>query len=73
MSVKLSEAQQAARLEILRDVERSGGLDRWSHLHSHGHHWKQVCAAVNRGDLNETSSYHYALTDAGRSALRGGE
>lgn len=67
----LSEAQQSARLAILRDVARSGGTDRWSHLHSHGHHIMQVRAAVNRGDLIERSLYHFQITPAGRAALSG--
>ena len=66
---ELSEAQRAARLAILRDVYRSGGRDTWSHLHSHGHHFQQVRAAVNRGDLTASGRYHFVLTDKGRAAL----
>jgi len=67
---KLTKAQQSARVAILRDVERSGGTDRWSHLHSHGHHYSQVTACVRRGDLQEIGgAYHYRITDAGRLAL----
>jgi hypothetical protein len=67
--MKLSEAQQNARTAILRDVVRSGGIDTWAHLHSHGHHIMQVRAAVNRGDLTERPFYHYQITEAGRAAL----
>ena len=66
----LTERQQAARMAILRDVERSGGKDAWDHLHSHGHDFMQVRACVNRGDLTRPMAYHYELTEAGRSALR---
>jgi len=69
MSERMTEAQQSARLAILRDVERSGGSDVWSHLHSHGHHFKQVMACVHRGDLLQERPYEFSLTDLGRSAL----
>lgn len=65
----LTEAQQQARLAILRDVIRSGGRDRWSHLHSHGHHFKQVLACANRGDLEQLGPYEWRITSAGRRAL----
>lgn len=48
---------------LLRDVQRSGGTDRWSHLHSHGHRFATVKSATARGYLEETSAYHYKLTD----------
>lgn len=48
---------------LLRDVQRSGGVDRWSHLHSHGHKFGTVQSAVVRGYLIETRAYHYKLTD----------
>ena len=67
--MKLTEKQQFARIAILRDVVRSGGKDRWSHLHSHGHHFKQVMACVHRGDLKSSVSYEFEITDAGRAAL----
>ena len=67
--MKLTEAQSAARLAILRDVVRSGSFDTWSHLHSHGHHFKQVMACVHRGDLEMPRPYHFNLTPAGRAAL----
>lgn len=67
--MKLTEAQQAARLAILRDVVRSGGFDGWSHLHSHGHHFKQVMACVHRGDLEMLGPYRFIITPAGRAAL----
>lgn len=66
---KLTKAQQDARHAILRDVLRSGGRDHWSHLHSHGHHFKQVLAAVNRGDLEPLGPYEWRITPAGRNAL----
>jgi hypothetical protein len=66
----LTKRQQEARLAILRDVERSGGTDQWSHLHSHGHHFMQVTACVSRGDLREPYAYQYALTEAGLQALK---
>ncbi len=71
MTGKFTEAQKRARDMILRDVERSGGTDRWSHLHSHGHHYMQVKACVRRGELEEIGgAYFYRITDAGREALR---
>ncbi len=48
---------------LLRDVQRSGGGDRWSHLHSHGHKFSTVQSAVVRGYLIEAMAYHYTLTD----------
>lgn len=54
---------------LLRDVDRSGGTDRWSHLHSHGHSYSTVTAALRRGLLKEFQSYQYELTDRGRVAL----
>lgn len=69
MGNKLTKAQERARQMILRDVNRSGGDDTWSHLHSHGHHFKQVEACVRRGDLDSIGPYRYRLTDAGRAAL----
>ena len=47
---------------LLRDVRRSGGKDRWSHLHSHGHSYSTVRSAVARGYLREPQSYNYELT-----------
>ncbi len=52
------------RTALLRDVVRSGGVDRWSHLHSHGHHYSTVRAAVSSGYLRE-QGYRYEITDAG--------
>lgn len=51
---------------LLRDVVRSGGKDRWSHLFSHGHRFPTVRSAVKQGYLQEATAYHYELTDAGR-------
>jgi len=69
MGKRLTEAQQSARLAILRDFVRSGGTDRWSHLHSHGHNYMQVQACANRGDIARDSSYEWRITDKGLSAL----
>lgn len=56
--------EQIERLaSLLRDVKRSGGKDRWSHLHSHGHKWATVKSAVLRGYLSEPQYCHYVLTD----------
>lgn len=68
--MKLSAKTQEARLAILRDVVRSGGVDNWSHLHSHGHHFTSVKACISRGDLTRIRAYHYAITEAGRLALK---
>jgi hypothetical protein len=51
---------------VLRDVIRSGGRDRWSHLNSHGHAYSTVQSLVRRGLLLETRVYHYEITEAGR-------
>lgn len=48
---------------LLRDVERSGGKDRWSHLHSHGHSYSTVRSAVLRGYMQEATAFEYSLTD----------
>jgi len=56
-------------LALLRDVDRSGGRDRWSHLFSHGHRFPTVKSAVRQGYLCETSAYHYELTLAGGAHL----
>lgn len=50
---------------LLRDVDRSGGRDRWSHLFSHGHKFPTVRSAVRQGYLAEPSAYHYELTLSG--------
>jgi hypothetical protein len=54
---------------LLRDVERSGGRDNWSHLFSHGHKYPTVRSAIRQGKLRETSAYRYELTDTGRQYL----
>jgi hypothetical protein len=59
-------AQIDRRERLLRDVIRSGGIDNWSHLHSHGHRFPTVKSAVLSGYLTETRAYHYEVTDAGR-------
>lgn len=66
---KLTAAQRDARLAIVRDVDRSGGEDRWSHLHSHGHHYSQVMACVHAGQLEEIRAYFYRITPLGRQSI----
>jgi hypothetical protein len=53
---------------LLRDVERSGGKDRWSHLRSHGHSFATVRSAVFRECLI-ANGYDYEMTDYGRAFL----
>ena len=62
-------AQLARLTSLLRDVERSGGKDRWSHLHSHGHKYPTVNSALRQGYISEPQSYCYELTESGRSYL----
>lgn len=50
---------------LLRDVVRSGGKDRWSHLHSHGHHYATVLSAVRQGYLN-FMGLGYEISDSGK-------
>lgn len=57
------------RTHLLRDVVRSGGRDRWSHLQTHGHHFPTILSAVRNGYLKVEPSYIYEITDAGRSYL----
>jgi hypothetical protein len=54
---------------LLRDVERSGGRDSWTHLHSHGHRFPTVLSAVSQGYLKRESSYVFEITDAGQRYL----
>lgn len=68
--VKLTETQQAARVAILLDVVRRGGEASWHRLHSRGHHFKQVLACENRGDLKYLGAYEWAITEAGRLAIQ---
>lgn len=67
--MKLTLKRQAARIEVMLEVERLGGKAKWSDLHRRGLHYMSVSAAVLRGDLCEPTSYHYELTPAGRNAL----
>ncbi len=69
----LAPKKQAARIEVLTEVVRLGGNATWSQLHSRGLHYMSVSAAALRGDLREVTSYHYAITDAGRAALERSE
>jgi hypothetical protein len=64
-----SDAQLARLASLLRDVARSGGKDRWSHLHSHGHKFQTVNSALRQGYLREPQSYNYELTEDGRAYL----
>lgn len=50
---------------VLRDVLRSGGKDRWSHLMSHGHNYATVRSCVKRGWLAEPMPYSYEVTFTG--------
>lgn len=62
--------RQLARLEaVLRDVQRSGGKDTWSHLFSHGHAYPTVRSAIKQNYLTEPHAYHYELTPSGRQHL----
>lgn len=63
-------AQIGRRDALLRDVIRSGGQDRWSHLFSHGHKFPTVRAAVRHGYLTEQHAYHYEITPDGRAVLQ---
>ena len=67
--MKLTPAQQSARIAILQEIERRGGSAMWSQLHSKGHHYGQVQATATRGDTKRVGVYCYVLTDVGRAAL----
>lgn len=64
-------AQLDRRTRLLRDVVRSGGKDRWSHLRSHGHHYATILSAVQQGYLNflYPASYFYEITESGSRYL----
>lgn len=47
---------------LLKDVERSGGKDRWDHLRSHGHSYATVRSAIDRGYLCEVDRKKYQMT-----------
>ena len=64
-------AQLDRRTSLLREVVRSGGRDRWSHLHSHGHHFPTVLAAVRQGYLKAEPSYVFEITESGERYLAG--
>lgn len=59
-------AQLERRETLLRDVIRSGGKDRWSHLFTRGHRYATILSAVRSGYLQETVVYEYEITEAGR-------
>lgn len=61
-------AQLDRRTSLLRDVVRSGGKDRWSHLHSHGHYRATVLCAIRDGYLN-FAGLGYEITDSGKRYL----
>lgn len=61
-------AQLERLTAVLRDVERSGGQDRWSHLHSHGHAFATVRSAIRQG-LLRGAHYRYEITPAGKKYL----
>lgn len=61
-------AQLDRKTSLLRDVVRSGGRDKWSHLFSHGHKYPTVLCAVRQGYLR----FHgltYEITEQGESYL----
>jgi DNA-binding PadR family transcriptional regulator len=62
-------AQLDRRTSLLRDVERSGGRDRWSHLQTHGHRFPTILSAVRQGYLKAEPSYVYEITDSGKQYL----
>ena len=62
-------AQIDRRISLLRDVVRSGGRDHWPHLHSHGHHFPTVLAAVREGYLKAEPSYVFEITRSGERYL----
>lgn len=61
----MSETKAARARAVLRDVLRSGGQDRWSHLMSHGHNYATVRSCVKRGWLAEPMAYSYEITVSG--------
>jgi hypothetical protein len=62
---KAALAQLDRQSALLRDVIRSGGKDRWSHLFTHGHRYPTVRKAIRDGYLSEPRPYHYEITQAG--------
>jgi hypothetical protein len=62
-------AQFDRKLRALRCVDRSGGVARWSHMHSHGHKYPTIRSLVSAGYLIKRRSYEYELTKKGRSFL----
>lgn len=61
----MSETRVVRARSVLRDVLRSGGKDRWSHLMSHGHSYATVRSCVKRGWLTEPMLYSYEITFSG--------
>lgn len=57
-----NEKQIERMAALLRDVERSGGRDRWDHLKSHGHSFSTVRSATDRGYLRELADGRYEAT-----------
>jgi hypothetical protein len=62
-------AQLDRRTSLLRDVVRSGGRDRWSHLFTHGHKFPTIMCAVRDGYLKAEPSYVYEITESGERYL----
>lgn len=54
---------------LLRDIVRSGGKDRWSHLFTHGHCHPTVRKAIGQGYIRETHPRHYEITESGTQYL----
>lgn len=65
-----SVAQWNRMAALLRDVERSGGIDTYAHLLSHGHHPLTIKSAVYREMLTWTSpDNRYRMAHDGRNFL----
>lgn len=65
---KAIHAQIDRMTRLLRDVDRSGGHDVWSHLFSRGHAHATLRAAVRRKLVRHQSPYYF-LTEDGRAHL----
>ena len=63
---ELTEAQRRA----LWFVRRSGGVDRYSHLKSHGVQKSTIRSLVRKKFLSEPEPCLYILKDEGRKALQ---
>lgn len=57
------ERKQIERMaSLLRDVQRSGGRDRWDYLKSHGHSYSTLRSALKRRWLCEMVDDRYEIT-----------